>query len=215
MRITVGKNDFIRQVDICLPKDKQRIGVMLSGGADSAILLYLLCLERKMDCSLQDIIPFTVARPDGAWDYVKPIVKWVRERLELTVEQLPDSVQVGDSTVHHSQQGRTGEREARSHHGIEHIFYGSQAHPDKELIVLPGEYPNRPTTVELPGTTCPFALVDKRHTISLYDTFDVWPLIELTHSCTAQTVGRCGECYNCQEREWALKALDFTDPGSM
>jgi tRNA(Ile)-lysidine synthase TilS/MesJ len=72
MRITVGQKDFIRQVDIKLPEGKQRIGVMLSGGADSAVLLYLLCLERKMDRSTQELIPFTVARPDGAWDYVLP-----------------------------------------------------------------------------------------------------------------------------------------------
>jgi len=213
MRITVGKDNFIKQVDIKLPEGKQRIGVMLSGGADSAALLYLLCLERRMDKSSQEIVPFTVARPDGAWDYVKPIVEWVRNKLELTIEQLPDPIKVGDPTVHHSQQGRTGEYEARSKHSIEHIFYGSQAHPDRVLIELPGEYPSRPASVELPGTTCPFALVDKRHTLSLYDIFDVWPLIELTHSCTALTEGRCGECYNCKEREWALSQLEFTDPG--
>jgi len=213
MKITVGKNDFIKQVDIKLPEGKQRIGVMLSGGADSAVLLYLLCLERRMDKSIQEIVPFTVARPDGAWDYVKPIVEWVRNKLELTVEQLPDPIKVGDPAVHHSQQGRTGEYDARSKHGIEHIFYGSQAHPDRTLIELPGEYPSRPATIELPGTTCPFALVDKRHTLSLYDIFDVWPLIELTHSCTALTQGRCGECYNCKERAWAMEQLEFTDPG--
>lgn len=215
MRITVGKDNFIRQVDIKLPEGKQRIGVMLSGGADSAVLLYLVCLERRMDRSTQEIIPFTVARPDGAWDYVKPIVEWVRNKLNLTVEQLPDPIKVGDPTVHHSQQGRTGEYEARTKYNIEHIFYGSQAHPDRALIELPGEYPSRPASVELPGTTCPFALVDKRHTLSLYDIFDIWPLIELTHSCTALTQGRCGECYNCKEREWALGQLEFTDPGVM
>jgi hypothetical protein len=214
MKITVGKTDFIAQIDIKLPNSKQRIGVMLSGGADSAVLLYLICLERKMDRGTQDIIPFTVARPDGAWDYVLPIVEWIRTELELTVEQLPNPVQVGDPTLHHSKQGHSGEIEARSKHGIEHIFYGSQAHPDRALIELPGEYPSRPASVELPGTTCPFALVDKRHTLGLYDIFNVWPLIELTHSCTALTKGRCGECYNCKEREWALQSLGLVDPGS-
>lgn len=214
MRITVGNNPWLSQVDIKLPKDKQRIGVMLSGGADSAVLLYLLCLERRMDKSTQEIIPFTVARPDGAWNYVKPIVEWVRDKLNLTKQQLPDPIQVGDPTVHHSQQGLTGEQEARTRYGIEHIFYGSQQPPDESLIVLPGEYPRRPDRVELPGTTCPFAKVDKRHTLSLYEIFDIWPLIELTHSCTHQTEGRCGACYNCVERAWALEQLGFADPGS-
>ena len=212
MRITVGKDSYIKQVDIVFPEGKTKIGVMLSGGADSAILLYLLCLERKLGRTNQEIIPFTVARPDGAWNYVQPIVNWVKEKLDI---DLPDPLKVGDPTLHHSQQGRSGERQARAEYGIEHIFYGSQAHPDRSVIELPGEYPNRPASIELPGTTCPFALVDKRHTLSLYDVFDVWPLIELTHSCTAQTEGRCGECYNCKEREWALAELGHTDPGTM
>ncbi len=212
MRITVGQDTYIKQVDIKLPEGKNKIGVMLSGGADSAILLYLLCLERKMDQSTQELIPFTVPRPDGAWNYVQPIVNWIKESLQI---DLPNPIQVGDPTLHHSMQGRSGEKEAREKYGIEHIFYGSQAHPDRSLIELPGEYPNRPASVELPGTTCPFALVDKRHTLSLYDTFAVWPLLELTHSCTAQTQGRCGQCYNCKEREWALADLGFTDPGQL
>lgn len=209
MRITVGQGLYIKQVDIELPKGKNKIGVMLSGGADSAILLYLLCLERRMDRSNQEIIPFTVARPDGAWNYVQAIVNWIRTTLNV---ELPDPIQVGDPTLHHSQQGRSGEREARSKYGVEHIFYGSQQHPP---VPMPGEYPSRPDRVELPGTTCPFALVDKRHTLSLYETFDVWPLLELTHSCTAQQEGRCGECYNCTERNWALTELGHTDPGKM
>ncbi len=209
MIVIVGPDNDKRQVEIALPADKKRIGVMLSGGADSAILLYILALEKKMSGSDHELIPFTVARPDGAWNYVKPIVDKVNEILDI---ELPAPIQVGDPTLHHSQQGRSGEREARATYNIEHCFYGSQAHPP---VQMPGEYPARPDKVDLPGTTIPFALVDKRHTLDLYNVFDVWPLIELTHSCTAQTEGRCGECYNCTERAWAFTELGFQDPGSM
>ena len=78
---------------------------------------------------------------------------------------------------------------------------------------MPGDYPSRPSAVNLPHTTCPFALVDKRHTLHLYDKLEAWDLIKLTHSCTHRTEGRCGECYNCTERSWALEELGFTDPG--
>lgn len=107
MRITVGKDTYVNQIDIQLPAGKNKIGVMLSGGADSAILLYLLCLERKLDRSTQEIIPFTVARPDGAWNYVKAIVDWINNELEI---KLPDPIKVGDPTLHHSLQGRSGEK---------------------------------------------------------------------------------------------------------
>lgn len=209
MIVIIGPADDKRQVEIALPTDKKRIGVMLSGGADSAILLYILALEKKMSGSDHELIPFTVARHDGAWNYVKPIVDKVNEILGI---ELPAPIQVGDPTLHHSQQGRSGELEARGKYQIDHFYYGSQQHPP---VPMPGEYPKRPEQVELPGTTIPFALVDKRHTLDLFNVFDVWPLIELTHSCTAQTEGRCGACYNCTERAWAFTELGFTDPGVM
>jgi hypothetical protein len=209
MIIFTGPDSDKRQIEIKFHENKQRIGVMLSGGADSAILLYLLALERKMEGSTQEIIPFTVARPDGAWNYVKPIVDKINQMLGTTIA---DPIQVGNPRLHHSQQGRSGELEARSKYNIDHFYYGSQQHPP---VPMPGDYPKRPEQVELPGTTIPFALIDKRHTLGLYEVFQAWPLIELTHSCTAQTEGRCGECYNCKEREWALGELGITDPGVM
>jgi hypothetical protein len=209
MKIITGPKSDKREIEISLPTEKKKIGVMLSGGADSAILLYILALERKLLKSDHELIPFTVARPDGAWNYVKPIVDKVNEMLEVS---LPEPVQVGDPTLHHSQQGISGEKEARAKYGIEHCFYGSQQHPP---VQMPGDYPARPSRVDLPGTTIPFALVDKRHTLDLYNVFDAWPLIELTHSCTALTEGRCGKCYNCVVRDLALDDLGFSDPGSM
>jgi len=209
MIIITGPDSDKRQIEIKLHEGKQRIGVMLSGGADSAILLYLLALERKLEGGTQEIIPFTVARPDGAWNYVKPIVDKINQMLDIA---LPDPIQVGDPTLHHSKQGRSGELEARGKYNIDHFYYGSQQHPP---VPMPGEYPARPDKIELPGTTIPFALVDKRHTLGLFEVFQAWPLIELTHSCTALTEGRCGECYNCKEREWALSDLGITDPGVM
>lgn len=209
MKIITGPENDKREIEISLPAGKKKIGVMLSGGADSAILLYILALERKLADSDHELIPFTVARPDGAWNYVKPIADKVKSMLGV---EFADPIQVGDPSLHHSKQGQSGEIEARTKHGVEHCFYGSQQHPP---VPMPGEYPIRPDQVNLPGTTIPFALVDKRHTLGLYEVFQAWTLIELTHSCTALTEGRCGECYNCKEREWALGELQTIDPGTL
>jgi hypothetical protein len=213
MIILSGPKSDKQEIKIELPPQHQRIGVMVSGGADSAILLYILALERKLSSSDHELIPITVPRTDGAWDYAGPIVDFVNKLLDIN---LPQPIMVGDPTLHHSDQTNSGERDARRKHNIQHIFYGSQKHPP---VPMPGEYPGRPDRIEYTNnagivtTTCPFALLDKRHTLDLYGIFDVWPLIELTHSCTAQTEGRCGECYNCKEREWAFGELGVTDPG--
>ena len=216
MIILAGPKNDKREIKIELPAHHQRIGVMLSGGADSAILLYILALERKMSNSNHELITLTVPRTDGASNYVDAIVNKVNELVPGANIPLP--IRLGDPTVHHSEQTNTGEREARLKYKIEHIFYGSQAHPP---VPMPGEYPGRPDRTEylnnkgVVSTNCPFALLDKRHTIDLYEIFQVWPLIELTHSCTHQTVGRCGECYNCKERAWAIEDLGYTDPGKL
>ena len=215
MIITAGPQQDPREIRIQLPAQHRQIGVMLSGGADSAILLYLLALERKQTGSDHVLRPMCVPRTDGAWLYVQAIIDWVNQRLSTDI---PSATQVGDPTVHHSEQTNTGERDARRQHGIEHIFYGSQRHPP---VPMPGEYPGRPDRIEYTNnqgtvtTTCPFALVDKRHTMDLYGQFDCWDLLAITHSCTERTQGRCGKCYNCVERAWALSELNVPDSGVM
>lgn len=215
MIISAGPENNKIEFQIELPQQHRRIGVMLSGGADSAILLYLLALENKDAGWTHTLQPLTVHRPDGAGLYVDGIVDWINSRLGT---HIPKAMAVGDPTLHHSQQTQSGEREARARLGIEHIFYGSQSHPP---VIMPGEYPSRPDRIEFTNnqgivtTTCPFALADKRHTLDLYCQFDCWGLLSITHSCTEQTQGRCDECYNCVERAWALKSLGVTDPGQM
>lgn len=215
MIIQTGPEGHKQEIRIELPEQHREIGVMLSGGADSAVLLYLLALENKEHGWQHNLRPMCVPRTDGAWNYVAGIVNWVNARLGT---HIPDAVQVGDPSVHHSEQTYTGEQDARRLHGIEHIFYGSQAHPP---VPMPGEYPHRPAKIHFTNDagivtcTCPFALVDKRHTMDLFVQFDCMGLLSITHSCTERTQGRCGECYNCVERAWALSELGITDSGSM
>jgi len=40
-------------------------------------------------------------------------------------------------------------------------------------------------------------------------------LIDITHSCTEQQVGRCNQCWQCTDRAWAFKQLDKTDTGQL
>lgn len=35
----------------------------------------------------------------------------------------------------------------------------------------------------------------------------------LTHTCIEQKTGRCGQCFQCNERRWAFSQLAKTDPG--
>jgi len=204
-----GKEGYQHDITIELPEDRLKVGVMVSGGADSAILLYALCLERQQTGSKHIITPFTVARSDGAMHYATAVVDYVRKALNC---ELVDPIKVGYPQLHHSQQGQSGFRDAIAM-GQDLCYFGSQKTPPEEFP-MPGVYPARPSQTEWKICRCPFALCDKRNTMELYTLLDQLPLLAITHSCTEQKDGRCGVCFNCAERAWAIAACDFIDSGN-
>lgn len=209
MKIISGPEGDEREVEIKIPANSKRIGIMLSGGSDSAILTYMLCLENLSKDQLHELVPFTVPRSDGAWDHVGPIISMINDMITPKGHHpLQSPIMVGDATLHHSQQAKSGELDAWKNHGVDHIFYGSQSTPS---IPIKAENPARPDRIHYVGVTCPFALVDKRHTLDLYRRLDAMPLLKITHSCTQMTRGCCGWCFNCEERRWAAEALGIVD----
>lgn len=199
-------------IDLQIPKGN-RIGIMVSGGADSAILLYLITKMNKERNDPCELVTFTVPKTDGSKPFAEIVVGYVSHLLGV---ELNTPIIVGDPTLHHSVQVLSGRNEAMEKHNIDCMIYGSQQVPPRELIDIDWEYPFRPDKVEvLPDVYCPFALVDKRHTLELYRVFDRMDLLSLTHSCTMVANGRCMKCFNCIERQWALDSLGIADPGSL
>lgn len=206
MKFTVGK-DNVREVDVSIPNNVKKIAMLLSGGADSAILLYILAQEAK-DRNIE-IMTFTVPRPDGAILYSPGIVDFINATLGTSI---PYPIEVGKPDVHHSMQTRSGHMEIFQKYDVDYVFYGSQSIPN-ELQGLELVYPRRPTSRTYPKTICPFFDLTKEHTLDLYYKLGVPDLLKLSHSCTETQVGRCGACYNCIERAWAFTKLCQTDPG--
>lgn len=206
MKFTLGK-ESIKEVEVSIPEDATKIAMLLSGGADSAILLYILAQEAK--ARNIEIMTFTVPRPDGAILYSPSIVDFINQQLSTSI---PHPIEVGDPTVHHSMQTRSGHVEIFQKYNVDYVFYGSQSIPE-ELKGLDLVYPRRPTSKVYPRTFCPFFDLTKEHTLDLYYKLGVQDLLKLSHSCTETQVGRCGACYNCLERAWAFTRLGFTDPG--
>ena len=208
MLITCGPANDRRTFNIYIPEWPTKIAVTVSGGMDSAILLYLVAKLNKERSQPKELIPFTVPRTDGAYRYSPDIVKYVNRVLGLN---LPAPIPVGDPTVHHSKQVETGTIEVLN--GIaDYIFYGSQQTPPVQWP-MPGLYPERPVHNKYKRAQIPFVELDKRHTLDLYYQFGQEQLLELSHSCTEQQVGRCGQCFQCAERQWAFAQLNKKDPG--
>ena len=212
MIITCGPDNNLDSFELKIPENRS-IGIMLSSGADSAILLYLMCLEIKYI--------FTVPKTDGAELHSAGIVNWINQKLDIN---LPQPIIFGAENVqelHHSKQISESVRAVFVKHDptLEdlHVFLADQrAVPqpwpfESTIAVEPFRVSENPYPEII---SLPFNHLYKTHTIDLHFMFNTERLLELSHSCTANTVGRCNRCYHCNERQWAFDQLGKIDPGT-
>jgi len=181
-------------------------GILLSGGIDSAILLYLLI---KVNPNIQ-IQPFTIAKTDGAYLYADPIIAHFNKKFNLMI---PQTIVVGDPTVYHRLQSTTAVREIFEKYPVDYLYIGLNQNPP-ELANLPGA-PMRDTKSTNPQIILPFVDLYKHNILEFMYADNQEDLIDITHSCTEQSVGRCNQCWQCTERAWAFEKLNKIDTGTL
>jgi hypothetical protein len=222
MIITCGPENNRDSFELTIPENRS-IGIMLSSGADSAILLYLMCLELMQIGRSTDEIKyiFTVPKTDGAELHSAGIVDWINQKLGIN---LPQPIIFGAENVqdlHHSLQISESVRAVFDKYDPTfqdlHVFLADQrAVPqpwpfESAIAVDPFRVSENPYPEII---SLPFNHLYKTHTIDLHFMFSTEPLLELSHSCTTNTVGRCNMCYHCHERQWAFDQLGKIDPGT-
>ena len=175
-----------------------KIGILLSGGMDSALLLYLLAKHFP-----NDIQPITIPKHDGAASYVNDIIDWVQNK---THRNINDAIIFGNPDLHHSQ--IVGDTLTRCmHHRLADIYYiGDNSYPEQIL-------PNGPRRIKMEKDILiyPFFSWYKTDILKLYQTEDTMDLLPLTHTCTEQAIGRCHVCWQCRERAWAFQECGLQD----
>lgn len=206
MKIICGPQFDKKEIEIEIPNDFDTLGVQLSGGPDSAILLYLLAKENQ---NRKNILIFTVPKHDGAALYVQDIVVYVREHLKLN---LPNPIFVGNPDLHHGLIVRNANTEIFEKYKSICLFTGTNQNPPSQFK-MPGLYPYREPYNANRKIKTPFLHLYKYHILDLYYQFGQEKLLELTHTCTEQQIGRCNKCFQCSERAWGFDQLGKIDPG--
>jgi hypothetical protein len=184
----------------------KKYGILLSGGLDSAVLLYLLIKECP-DIHLQ---PFTIPKYDGSALYAVPLVDHFNNKFGLTI---PSPIFVGDPEAHHTQQSTTAIIEIFKEHPVDFLYMGVNTNPT-ELNNLQGA-PKRKLESPNPRLLYPFAYLTKDKILEIMFNEGQEDLANITHSCTEQQVGRCNKCWQCTERAWAFKQIDKKDTGTL
>ena len=180
-------------------------GILLSGGLDSAVLLSIL-IQENPGIKIQ---PFTIPKSDGASLYANPVVHYINNKFDKTI---PDTILVGDPTVHHRQQSSTAVKDIFNNYKIDYLYIGITQNPP-ELNNLDGA-PLRDKKSTHPQILFPFVEMYKTDVLNLMYEYHFEDLIDITHTCTEQQQGRCNRCWQCTERVWAFKQLDKTDTGT-
>jgi hypothetical protein len=184
-------------------------GILLSGGLDSAVLLYLFlnaCQAQKIEPVIR---PFTIAKTDGSYLYVSNLIDWMNRKFNV---QIPKHTLVGDPTAHHRTQSITAVQDIfEKFPKIDYVYIGINQNPPEPLAT---EGPVRDTESTNPRILFPFVNLYKTHIVDLIYEYNLQELLDITHSCTEQSVGRCMKCFQCLERAWAFEQLNQTDTGT-
>ncbi len=189
-------------MQITLPQ--KPIALMLSGGFDSAVLLYLLCKSGAKQISC-----FTIDHMNSAYyaglvvDHIQemfPDVNIGHEILEKVSDNMMQIINYGYGSV--SRQGYF-------------LFDAATRNPTLEdLPDLPHSRPPRAENYPRKLMDCPFLEITKAEVIAIAHHYGILDgIAAITHSCTETTAERCGECWQCLERKVSFAKNNFVDVG--
>lgn len=179
------------------------IGLMLSGGLDSAVLLCLmieLMQKHRLD---NKIVLYTVHRTDNSATHAYNVSQHVQRKYGVKLKHKP----AGTSEVPHTIQTWSGCVKAIKETDI--VLTADNAVPD-HLIAEHSPQRRRAKIIAQP-----FFDVYKDFIVGLAIQMNLTDIMEITHTCTETQDIRCSECWQCKERAWAFAEHSYTDPGNL
>jgi len=221
---------FNQTAKIEIPTGVKKIGVSMSGGADSSMLCYLLAKEIKENDLNIIIHPISARFAVRPWSYMraKRVVKFIKNDLEcpeIFGQHYYFSVPEDECKIDQAKEKHFGHVMSFLfvNNIIDHLFSGKTKNPSKQVMNTffdknPQTDRNNPTEKDIYKAsveTVPWAMVDNRLIIDLYKKYGLMhTLLPITRSCegsetaTSNFTKECGKCWWCEERKWALEQVN-------
>jgi asparagine synthetase B (glutamine-hydrolysing) len=118
----------------------RKYGIMLSGGLDSAVLLYLILKENK-NINIQ---PFSIPKHDGSHMFVSRILEYFNSQFDI---KIPETILIGNPDLHHSQQSTVAIKQIFIEYPeLDFIYFATNKIPHMILTTI-----NIPKAVTLTG----------------------------------------------------------------
>ena len=189
---------------------REPLAVSLSGGADSALVLYQI----QRQCPAP-ITCYTMAVGDRQFNHAQVVVnllQWFHSQFGRNLRLITDfhaTTEQGQAALFQQAQRDlsrgliasvfTGVTANPPHELHEHFVYRDKAHSPhlRDPRITRSLNPSR-------GWYQPYTNFNKQQLVGVYRQLDLmeslWPL---TRSCSGPGLGQCGECWSCEERQWA------------
>lgn len=207
------KNTIVLDYFYDLPKHVNKVGLNLSGGADSALILYSLAKISK----LPDIYPihgYDLNRKIAkSYEAVDKVVDYVRSHCPNVNIHDPHIVAFRKTADNEGtrQYLWDGVEYIRRRFGVDVFIIGAtQGMPHSARPLNKGSIPQEDFVKyrEQYPLSLPFVDVDKKYVASQYKELGIEPLSLLTVSCCGDDIVPCKTCWWCQERYWAFGNYD-------
>lgn len=201
--IELGPETDKRHLQIALPTVPKKLGVMVSGGLDSAILYYII-QKLNIDHNLNHTVcPIVILREEGSKTHADPVIEYINESLNLP-SQIIEKLDFKQKIPPHLEV-KVAASLMKTRKKFDHIFIG--------LIIT---RPEHAIDIDVTGPVdneCvlfPFALLEKCHIVDLINKLNVSELFNITISCDKGI--NCGKCNGCRERKWGLTVMNMSTP---
>jgi hypothetical protein len=214
MKLHTSQGDVI----IDIPEEYTKIGIKISGGADSALLAYMLALYKKHERDV-DLIPITVINAIKPHQHIfaQRVVKFVEDKLSVKFNHHQIKPEPVDPQRYGEEQS-IFVRSLRKQEIIETHFTGITENPDVELKTdYTGDSTRNKDLGSKPTRDLysfhPFANINKKAIAELYESYGLMDtLFAITRSCENSkihfTEPHCGKCWWCLERQWGFGRLE-------
>lgn len=213
MKLVLGPDHLKTNFDFTI-SETDIIGIFLSGGLDSTVLLCLIIEELRLTKRLDKtrIIAFTVKKPTDEPKYASRMLDLICNHYQTIVEH--DNFL--ENTEEHYKKGRMDPEQinnALQKYKNIILYWGINNMPSKEIKTFNCELKVKYEKVKyIDCINSPFLNMLKPQIIDLFYKLKVEHLIPYTHSCSRIPIGNCNSCYSCEERQWGFDELNIINP---
>lgn len=192
------------------------LGIGLSGGADSTLLLFLVLSQTQLPIQLFSVVSGWLGSCDV--DITKHIIKYLDRQFPGRI--IGQHIDCGNDPIHMDKILFQRPRQyLYKNQTIKAFMHGTtktptveeQSHPPFNHIVndniMSKRSPDVLHSIKLgPSWYAPLKNLNKKDIAELYQQHNIMDLFDLTRSCVVSPQ-HCGQCWWCAERVWAFGKL--------